>query len=197
MPRIKLVATRRASALIASVVAASISGYVAIFPGRQPVPEDVALAIRIMQPWEGRHLVAYLDRIPTKPVWTICDGDTENVRQGMVETQAGCDERSARRMVRDFRPALVGCIDNWDGMPLSVRGSMLSLAWNIGSAATCTSTAARRAREGRFEDACIAATAFVRSGGREVSGLVKRRGMGDALRPGEGEVCITGLQLKT
>ncbi len=52
MPKIKLTATRRASALIASVVAASVSGYVAIFPGRAPVPEDVALAIRIMQPWE-------------------------------------------------------------------------------------------------------------------------------------------------
>lgn len=193
MPRISLAATKRGKALIAAVIAASIGGYATIFPGAQPVRDDVALAIRILQPWEGRSLKAYLDRLPTKPVWTICDGDTQNVREGMVETPAGCDQRTARRMEREFRPQLVACVAGFEKGPLSWRGSMLSLAWNIGTAATCNSTAARLARQGKYRESCEAATAFVKAGKKTLPGLVARRGMGDAQRPGEGEVCVSGV----
>lgn len=192
MARVPIRPSQRGSALIASIVAASIAGFVSLFPGSSPVHDDVALAIRILQPWEGRSLKAYLDRHPKVPVWTICDGDTENVSPGMVTTHADCDARVARRMEREFRPQLAACIAEWDDKPLALRGSMLSLAWNIGTAATCKSTAARLARQGHYRAACEAATAFVKSGGKELPGLVARRGMGDAQRPGEGEVCASG-----
>lgn len=200
MARVPIRPSQRGSALIASIVAASIAGFVALFPGSAPVHDDVALAIRILQPWEGRSLKAYLDRHPKVPVWTICDGDTENVSPGMVTTHADCDARVARRMEREFRPQLAACIPQWDEKPLALRGSMLSLAWNIGTGAAsrdkkggvCNSTAARLARQGDYRAACEAATAFVKSGGKELPGLVARRGMGDAQRPGEGEVCASG-----
>lgn len=202
MPINKIRPTKRAAALIASVVAAAVGGMVALFPGAT-VHDDTALAIKVFQPWEGRHLTAYLDTIATKPVWTICDGDTNNLRKGMVETHAGCDKRLAVRTERDFRPALVKCVTNWDKQPLSWRGSMLSLAWNVGSSATCRSTAVRivndAERLGRtpnYQASCEAATAFNRAGGRVVRGLVLRREMGDAHRVGEAEVCVSGIPTK-
>jgi GH24 family phage-related lysozyme (muramidase) len=179
--------------MIAGVVAAAVGGMVTIFSGQPAVHDDTALAIKILQPWEGRSLVAYLDTLPTKPVYTICDGDTHNVRKGMVETNAGCDARLAKKMEADYRPYLVKCVANWDKAPLSWRGSMLTLSWNVGVGATCNSTAVKLAKVGRYRESCEAATAFNKAGGVRLKGLVNRREMGDANRAGEAEVCVTGL----
>lgn len=190
----RLFQTRRAAAAIAAVVAASVGGMVALFPGEKPVPDDVALAVEaLVQPWEGRRLTAYLDTVARPPVWTICDGDTDNVAPGMVETPAGCNRRLAVKLVRDYRTPLTRCIRGWSGRPLSWRAMMVSLTWNIGVAAACRSTAARLGNDGRYRESCEAATAFNRAGGRIVIGLARRREMGDSTRIGEGELCVTGL----
>ncbi len=200
MPISKLRATPRAKALLASVVAATVAGYVAIFPGQPKVHDDTALAIKTATPWEGRALVAYLDRIAKPPVWTVCDGDTDDVQPGLVETPAGCDQRTAMKMEKRYRPALVACIAKWDSQPLFWRGMMLSLSWNIGTGGACGSTAARivddATRQGKRPDylaSCNAATAFNKAGGRMIIGLARRREMGDASRVGEGELCVSGL----
>lgn len=195
MATIKLSPTRRARAAIAAVVlAAGAGGAVTLMPGATPTPDDVALAVDVLvKPWEGRSLVAYLDTVAKPPVWTICDGDTTNVTPAMVETPAGCDTRLATKIVRDYRVKLTACIANWTAAPLSWRAMMNSLAWNIGAHAACGSTAARLGRAGRWQESCLAATAFNRAGGRMVVGLARRRGMGDATRIGEGELCISGV----
>lgn len=196
MATIKLAPTRRARAAIAAVLlSAGAGGTLALMPGAAPVPDDVALAVTVLvKPWEGRSLRAYLDTVAKPPVWTICDGDTKGVRPGMVETAAGCDRRLAGRIVRDYRARLVACVPNWPAAPLSWRAMMTSLAWNIGVDAACRSTAARLGRAGRWLESCTAATAFNRAGGRMVVGLANRRGMGDATRIGEGELCASGLE---
>ncbi|CAI9417370.1 hypothetical protein ANOBCDAF_03960 [Pleomorphomonas sp. T1.2MG-36] len=196
MPTIKLAPTRRARAAIAAVLlSAGAGGTLALMPGAAPVPDDVALAVTaLVKPWEGRSLRAYLDTVAKPPVWTICDGDTKGVRPGMVETAAGCDRRLASRIARDYRARLVACVPNWPAAPLSWRAMMTSLAWNIGVDAACRSTAARLGRAGRWLESCTAATAFNRAGGRMVVGLANRRGMGDATRIGEGELCASGLE---
>ena len=195
MPTSKLRPTKRASVAIGAVAAAAIGGYVALFPGAAPVPDDVALAVTVLvKPWEGRSLRAYLDTVAKPPVWTICDGDTKGVRPGMVETAAGCDRRLATRIDSDYRSKLVACVPNWPAAPLSWRAMMTSLAWNIGVDAACRSTAARLGRAGRWLESCTAASAFNRAGGRMVVGLANRRGMGDGSRIGEGELCASGLE---
>lgn len=196
MATIKLAPTRRARAAIAAVLlSAGAGGTLALMPGAAPVPDDMALAVTVLvKPWEGRSLRAYLDTVAKPPVWTICDGDTKGVRPGMVETAAGCDRRLASRIVRDYRARLVACVPNWPAAPLSWRAMMTSLAWNIGVDAACRSTAARLGRAGRWLESCTAATAFNRAGGRMVIGLANRRGMGDATRIGEGELCASGLE---
>ena len=196
MATIKLAPTRRARAAIAAVLlSAGAGGTLTLMPGAAPVPDDVALAVTVLvKPWEGRSLRAYLDTVAKPPVWTICDGDTKGVRPGMVETAAGCDRRLASRIVRDYRARLVACVPNWPAAPLSWRAMMTSLAWNIGVDAACRSTAARLGQAGRWLESCTAATAFNRAGGRMVVGLANRRGMGDASRIGEGELCASGLE---
>jgi GH24 family phage-related lysozyme (muramidase) len=196
MATIKLAPTRRARAAIAAaLLSVGAGGTLALMPGAAPVPDDVALAVTVLvKPWEGRSLRAYLDTVAKPPVWTICDGDTKGVRPGMVETAAGCDRRLASRIVRDYRARLVACVPNWPAAPLSWRAMMTSLAWNIGVDAACRSTAARLGRAGRWLESCTAATAFNRAGGRMVVGLANRRGMGDATRIGEGELCASGLE---
>lgn len=154
----------------------------------------------VTQPWEGRSLRAYLDTLPKKPVWTICDGDTNNVRAGMVETPEGCNKRLMTKMESDYRPPLVKCIVSWDMQPLSWRAMMIDLAWNIGTGGACGSSAARIVNEATsakqkpdYIASCNAATAFNRAGGRVLIGLVNRREMGDSNRIGEGELCVSGI----
>jgi GH24 family phage-related lysozyme (muramidase) len=168
-------------------------GYV-LMPGEPPVSAAVVLASKtLVQPWEGRALRAYLDTVARPPVWTICDGDTQNVRRGMVETPAGCDKRLQRRMTKEFEPALQKCVAGFEKKPLSWQAMMLSLSWNIGSRAACKSKAAEYGRRGLYVASCVAATAFNKAGQRFIVGLFNRRGMGDASRIGEGELCVSGL----
>lgn len=188
----KLRPTKRAAAAIAAVAAASVGGYATFFDRR--VPDDVSLAATYLNgPWEGRMLRAYPDPATGGDPWTICDGDTKNVRPGMVETPAGCDARLVRRML-EFRAQLVACMPGFSTMPLSVRAMFNSLGYNIGTFAACRSTAARLAVAGRYVEACKAATAFNKAAGRVMIGLQRRREMGDATRIGEGELCVTGLE---
>ncbi|TIN83090.1 lysozyme [Mesorhizobium sp.] len=189
MPINKILPSRRAKAAIAAVVAACVGGYATL--SGQPVADDVLLAsTALVRPWEGRELRAYRDIVG---VFTICDGDTENVHMGMVETQAGCDARLQKRLTKDFKPGLQKCIANYDAKPLSWRAMMISLSYNVGTRAACNSRAAAFGNAGKYHDSCIAATAFNKAGGKMIAGLVKRREMGDAQRIGEAELCVSGL----
>ena len=191
----RLTPSKRAKAAIAAVVAAStsIGGVLYVVrPGEPPVPAAVELASNaLVQPWEGRKLRAYLD-IVGKP--TICDGDTEGVRMGMVETPAGCNKRLTKRLTKDFYPGLLRCVPGFAKRPLSWQAMMISLSYNIGTSAGCRSTAARLGIAGQYLESCKAATAFNRAGGQMIVGLAKRREMGDATRLGEGELCVSGLE---
>lgn len=193
----KLRPSKRAGTLIATIVGAAIAGYVTLTSG-QKVPDDVALAMAVATPWEGRMLRAYPDPATGGAPWTICDGDTQGVKPGMIETPAGCDKRTSRRFL-EFRADLVACVPGFAGKPLSWRAMMLSLSYNIGSGrgakkgGACNSTAAALGRAGKFVESCNAATAFNKANGRVFIGLVKRREMGDATRIGEGELCVSGL----
>lgn len=196
----KLMRSRRAVSAIAGVVMlAGAGGTVALYPNQAPVPDDVALAAEVLiEPWEGNELRAYPDPATGGAPWTICRGDTKGVRPGMVETPAGCDKRTVRRL-GEFRANLVACIPGFARAPLSWRAMMNSLAWNIGDGrgldkgGACNSTAAAFGRAGRWVESCEAATRYNRAAGKVMRGLVLRRGMGDATRIGEGELCVSGL----
>lgn len=197
MPLQKIRPSNRAKAAVAAVMAVSTAAggvWYATTPGGETVPAAVMLASEtLIKPWEGRALRAYYDRIARPPVWTICDGDTDNVRPGMVETPSGCDKRLQRRLGREFYPGLKRCIASFETRPVAWQAMMVSLAWNIGVGNACGSTAARLGRAGDYQGSCLAATAFNKAGGRLIVGLARRREMGDASRIGEAELCVSGL----
>lgn len=172
------------------MVATATAGW-SLIPGA--TPDDVVLArTALVRPWEGRELKAYYDTIANPPVWTVCDGDTKNVRPGLVETPEGCDKRLDERL-KQFRKPLVKCHPDWEHAPLSWRASMLSLTYNAGVQAGCASTAAKLGRQNKWLESCEAATVWNRAGGKVIAGLVARREMGDRWRIGENELCVAGL----
>lgn len=128
-----------------------------------------------------QYLKAYADIVG---VWTICDGDTKGVRRGMVETEAGCTARLERQLVAHAAPILK-CVPGLKGRDNQLVASV-SLAYNIGTAGFCRSTAARRFNAGNWRGGCDAFLMWDRAGGRSVRGLTLRRQRERAL-------CLKGL----
>lgn len=130
-----------------------------------------------------QYLRAYADIVG---VWTICDGDTKGVRPGMVETEAGCQERLERQLVAHAKPVL-RCVPalGHPGREQQLIASV-SLAYNIGTSGFCRSTAARRFNAGNWKGGCDAFLMWNRAGGRVVRGLVLRRQR-------ERAICLKGL----
>jgi len=123
--------------------------------------------------WESGgvpRLKAYRDIVG---VWTICDGETLGVTPGMVETVEGCRARGEAALIRHAEPVLA-CTPALRGHPHQLSAA-ISLAYNIGTAAYCRSTVARRFNAGQWAAACEAFLAWNRAGGRVVQGLVNRR----------------------
>ncbi|MGX1786826.1 lysozyme [Bosea sp. NPDC055332] len=152
----------------------------------------IALATTaLIQPWEGLVLKSHWDRYAK--IWDICYGETKGITAGMVKTKAECNEMLDNRVHRDFYIPLTKCIADFDDKPLSWRATAISVAYNVGTVATCKSTAAALARQGKYAESCEAFTRFNRAGGQVVTGLVRRRTNGDAERMGELELCKAGL----
>lgn len=128
-----------------------------------------------------QYLRAYADIVG---VWTICDGDTKDVRAGMVETEAGCTARLERQLVAHAAPVL-RCVPGLKGRDNQLVASV-SLAYNIGTAGFCRSTAARRFNAGDWRGGCDAFLMWDKAGGRPVRGLSLRRQRERAL-------CLKGL----
>lgn len=136
----------------------------------------------------NQHRTAYRDVVG---VVTICDGDTHNVRMGMVETEAGCRERLEQQIINHAEP-IMRCVP---ALRQPNRQNQLiasvSLAYNIGPGRVggrgfCGSTAARRFNAGQWRAGCNAFLNHNRAGGRVLRGLTLRRQR-------ERTICLRGL----
>ncbi|MEN9924734.1 MAG: hypothetical protein RL268_860, partial [Pseudomonadota bacterium] len=108
----------------------------------------ISLAAAVIQPWEGRELRAYRDIVG---VWTICDGDTANVRPGQVATEAECDTRLARQ-VQTHATGLQACLTR--ALPVKTEAAFVSWTYNVGVGAACKSTLVRKVNAGDLRGAC-------------------------------------------
>lgn len=140
----------------------------------------IALALPMIQQWEGRSLVAYPDIVG---VATICDGETRGVQMGDRATPEDCDRMTAAA-VAEFEAAIRPCLP--DDLPVKMRAAFVVTAYNIGSAGFCRSTMSRRAKAGDLRGACDALMMWTKAGGREVRGLVNRR-------TAERRLCLEGV----
>ncbi|MBZ5757959.1 lysozyme [Rhizobium sp. VS19-DR104.2] len=157
-------------------------------------PPAVFVAIGLIKKWEGLRTVAYLDMVG-KP--TIGYGDTmldgKPVKLGMTITAAKAEAMLLIRVERDFYLPLVDGVKDFARAPDSVQGALISLAYNVGTGAARSSSAARDVSRYDYKAACEDLSKFNRAAGRPVQGLTNRRGMGDPGRAGEGELCVSGL----
>jgi lysozyme len=132
---------------------------------------------------EGTETKAYRDVVG---IWTICNGDTKNVRPGMVETQEGCRKRLEQQLIAHAEPVMQCTPRLREKGRDYQRVAAVSLAYNIGVTAYCRSTVDRRFDAGDLKGACDGFLAWRFAGGREIRGLKLRR-----IR--EREICLRGL----
>lgn len=116
--------------------------------------------------------------------WTIGWGDTENVTPGLVIDQAEADARYARRLARDFEPPVRRLVQ----VPLTPRqwDAIVSTVYNTGPggggrdgilllADGRPSTFLRKLNAGDYAGAAAELPKWVRSGGKVLKGLQRRR----------------------
>lgn len=202
MPVNKIVATKRGKAAIAAAMAAAAALGWQGYTTATALPPAVILARdSLIKPWEGLVLKAHWDAFGR--VYDICFGETringKPVKPDMSFTKAECEAMLSRRVYNDYYLPLTQEIPGFLKFPVSVQAAQISGAYNFGVGSfknrqgMAGSTAARLAVEGRYREACEAQTAWNKAGGQVLTGLVKRREMGDAQRLGEAETCVSGL----
>jgi lysozyme len=140
-----------------------------------------AAMVAFVGAWEGLSLTAYPDVIG---VWTVCYGETKDVRRGQRFSKGDCDAQLVKSLAT-HETGMLRCLTR--PLPDPVHGAFLSLTYNIGVGAFCRSTAARLANAGDFKGACAALKRFNRAGGVVWKGLVNRRAA-------EYELCMTGAK---
>ncbi|WP_048996388.1 lysozyme [Burkholderia multivorans] len=136
-----------------------------------------ALLFSIVPKFEGLELVARADPIG---IITACYGDTKDVRAGQRFTPAECRARLEQRLIEHAEPVLK-CTPVLKGHTYQLAAAV-SFAYNVGAAAYCGSTTAKRFNAGDWKGACRALNEadngraqWVTAGGRVLPGLVKRR----------------------
>lgn len=134
-----------------------------------------------------QYLRAYLD---IAGIATVCDGITKGVRMGQVYTEAQCAMMLERELVIHAE-GVMKCSPGLKPERLAPqRAAAVSLAYNIGVAGYCGSTAAKRFNAGNYRGGCDAFMAWnkARVDGvlRPVLGLTNRRAR-------ERAMCLKGL----
>lgn len=131
--------------------------------------------------FEGKRNVAYRD---IAGIPTVCYGDTQDVIAGRRYTDAECDARLEKQAATHVAGVLQ-CTKILASHPriLIAAGS---LAYNIGVANYCRSTAARRFSAGDFARGCDAILMWNKVGTRVVPGLARRR-------QAERRICLSGV----
>ena len=118
---------------------------------------------------EGFSDTAYKDIVG---VWTIGFGTTKDVKPQDRIDPVKALQRKAEDIVK-FEGAMKQCVS----VPLHQHeyDAYVSLAYNIGPSAFCSSTLVRKLNQGDYEGACKEILRWDRAGGRVVKGLAVRR----------------------
>lgn len=142
----------------------------------------IVIATPVVMKWEGKRNAVYRDVIGVE---TVCFGHTgPDVRMGQGPRS---DKECARLLAHDMRKhakPLETCLRA--DAPNELRGAFVSLAFNVGAALVCNSTAVRLANAGDYRGACAQLMRWNRANGYVVRGLTNRRA-------DERQLCEAGL----
>jgi lysozyme len=105
-------------------------------------------------------------------IWTIGFGTTKDVKPGDTITVEDALNRKIAD-VRKFHEGMIACVN----VPLTQKefDAYLSLAYNIGSRAFCSSTLVKLLNAGDYDGACKEILRWDYAGGERVLGLTLRR----------------------
>lgn len=135
----------------------------------------VALAVPVVQKYEGTVLGTYLDPVG---IVTACTGHTsQGLRLHVQYTPQQCEQLLYQDLLKHTKA--LDCIKRplTDGQ----KAAFVSFAFNVGNGAFCSSTLARKANAGDMPGACAELSRWVYAGGKQLPGLVKRRAAERAL----------------
>lgn len=139
-----------------------------------------ALAVSTVAVYEGTVLRTYRDPIG---IITACTGHTgPELAMGQTFTREQCEEMLYADLNK--HAAALDCIKQ--PMTDGQKAAFLSFAFNVGNAAFCGSTLARKANAGDMPGACAELSRWTYAGGKQLPGLVKRRAA-------ERQLCERGL----
>ncbi len=129
----------------------------------------IALALPLIEKWEGTKLSPYRDIVG---VMTVCTGETRVEMRRY--TAAECRAMLEKAVRSDYGAAVLKAVPALQQKPHALAAS-ISLAYNIGGDGYARSSAARAFNAGKWRAGCDAFMLWVNAGGRRVQGLVNRR----------------------
>lgn len=146
------------------------------------IPTAVAVALPLVQEFEGCRLTAYPDPETGAEPWTIGWGSTSYVdgapvKQGDRISQELADALLRGRLEDDWR-RLRDCIPNYKALSVNRQAALLSFTYNCGPAwfgAQGFDTLSNALKEGQLEAVPAALMLYVNPGGPSEAGLRRRR----------------------
>ncbi|MGQ8880785.1 lysozyme [Delftia sp. NA_296.1] len=139
-----------------------------------------ALAVPLVAKYEGTVQTTYRDPVG---IVTACTGHTgPELQMGQAFTREQCEDILYSDLLK--HTAALECVraPMTDGQ----KAAFLSFAFNVGNAAFCSSTLARKANAGDMLGACAELSRWTYAGGKQLPGLVNRRAA-------ERQLCEKGL----
>lgn len=125
--------------------------------------------LAMIQQFEGTRTEAYADAVG---IPTICTGSTKGVYLGQTATLAECEERLSED-VSYAGVAIRRCVT--EKMTQDQYDALVSLTFNIGGGALCSSTLVRKLNSGDCRGAAQQFLRWDHAGGKKLRGLSKRR----------------------
>ena len=129
-----------------------------------------ALLLSYVPKFEGVVLRGYKDPIG---IVTACAGHTKTAVLGRPYSPAECTALLDADLV-EHAEGVLACTPGLRGQTYRLAAAT-SFAFNVGVAAYCRSTMARKFNAGDYAGACAEFSRWTYAGGRELPGLVKRR----------------------
>lgn len=139
-----------------------------------------AVLVAALAGHEGRELVDYWDRLPSKPVATACYGHTATARVGTVRTPEECNALLAHDLNAIYGPAVIRMVT----VPITQGqyNALVDFAYNLGIEKLRTSTLLRKLNAGDYAGAEAEFARWVYVGGKDCrvkankcGGIPKRR----------------------
>lgn len=142
-----------------------------------------AVAVALIGGFEGLRQNAYPDPATGGKPWTVCYGETLDVRKGDYHTIAECKAMLIQSLEK-YANGIENCVKA--PLPDDRFVALVSFSYNVGVGAACKSSVVKLINAGQTRAGCDALMRWNKAAGITFPGLTKRRAK-------ERELCLRGL----